>query len=316
MKRAGVCYSVVVLPPQPYSILVLSVLFLIICSGCKKPVDIALNATKVEYNEGMKALQRITDQSELARVAKFALLYEMQMEAVQKIQDSTLLLDIALSSSYCANMAGDRIHDKKLLEKIVLSDSADTKVVREAVKKIENISLLAKVALEREPEISDIALISLFDKYSELQKYPDRNVEIVEKFIRSFKENTINDRQLLTEIFAIVRVLSDSEIQNYTGSIERFSLKAVEKSHKYYEVLRQQNTKMVGAREFALEITLSKMECPLCYRTKVDFPTGFSGTSPDIEKRVDAQTFLAPVRKKLPIELIGKINKKYSTHIL
>lgn len=99
----------------------------------------------------LKAVQRINDQTILARVALKDEYWRVRQVAVKKVEDQIVVAKVALEDSVWAVRATATVNltDQKVLARVALEDT-DLEVREAAVKRLTDQTILARVVLENE----------------------------------------------------------------------------------------------------------------------------------------------------------------------
>jgi hypothetical protein len=136
-------------------------LLAVLLTGCGPRLD------SQNPEERQRAVARLTDQTQLAKVALEDKDSGVRVTAVGKLIDQTLLAKVALEANEkgIRSYAVERLKDQALLTKVALQGEPSDDVPWAAVAKLADQAALAKVALEdRVPGIRGAAVIRLTDQ--------------------------------------------------------------------------------------------------------------------------------------------------------
>ena len=204
---------------------------------------ICLSGCDTDYDQD--AVERMTDQDLLAKIAMEDEKAGVRQAAVAKLTDQDLLAKIAMEAKdriVLRKAAGEvlmdpktelevhvclaavaKLTDQDLLAKIAL-EAKDWSVLRlAAVEKLTDQALLAKIALEDEKRVREAAVKVLIDQAA-LGKIAVDNenwrVRLILKVIQAFDSVPTEHRErLIAEVLPALRVLSDPAVVSVIGDI-------------------------------------------------------------------------------------------------
>jgi len=184
-------------------------------SGCTDE-QVALRTSNVD--KGLAAVQQLTDQSLLTRVALVAVSPDVRKAAVGKLTDQSLLAKVALEAedSDVCEAAVRKLTDQSLLAKVAL-EAWDPGVREAAVEKLTDQYPLAKIATTGSHLFSSTRLAAI-------KKLTDQSLLakiIVENTIQGVREaafETLTDQSLLAKL-----ALEDEGLDVHEAAISRLT---------------------------------------------------------------------------------------------
>lgn len=264
--------------------------------GCIKtynPSKIALTTT--DCGKGVAAVEDITDQAVLERVAQKALCDDIRQTAVEKLSNQLVLSTIALTDS-SLNVRSTAIN--KLNDPSILADITFERASWMAFERLNNEEMLKIMSTENN----------------------DKNVQLIYKFIRAFSSIPQDHRdRLVIQFFDVLCTLNDPSVITKIGEIESIVIdwtpvreryrKTTPGSDRYYTG----PIKMVNGEKIKCTITVRKSgdKFNLSHTWISDFPNSVSSDY-FIEADINAGDLIIPVLDKLSQQELINITCKVS----
>lgn len=303
------------------------------------PEYIALNTRN--FQKGITAIERINDQKSLVKIIitrcnstnNYYFNFDLCKAALNKISDQELLKTIVFESEDLSNFVTDcskghscfnyvcpfdtnnsigliainKISNQNLLLEIIKKKN-NTLLGFESVKKISDINLLSKIAVDNFSDSSmvDIAAINKLIEFNLLNNISmntvDRNFHLIFKYINALKEvPQFNKNRLAMLFLPIIQILNNPKIIKELGEITSINLNWDEIYETYY-------FGNVYGEIYSFSIKLKYVNNPLIIKSKTIFPSSLSEKFFEGERFLPAETnafdMLLPIKESLPKNII------------
>lgn len=313
---------------------------LILLQGCRPDyMNIAL--TEIDSKKGEVALNYITDQDSLCKIALKARDEYVSFSATKKITNPVLLSRIESQSSsgnvreaaskilkqQGLDIVGKMPFSKKDSLFIIAMETRYEVVAAAAVKKINNPASLAGIAMQNQfSSVRKSALAKLTGKgvtESLAAEKSDQNAILVSKLIKAFDRVPEAHRlRLMDRTIAIIGLLRFPEVAQVTGEITDINVSWEQISQGYTETRNGQNTGYSGTMPgevFSCTIRVEKISEPLFHKWSTRFPNDGGGRI-NVEQfesaTVNIGDIFIPVLKYLPQASLKKIYEKFDDYNL
>ena len=282
--------------------LILLALFLY---GCAEPVDVALKTRNIK--KGKAAVEQITDQALLAKVASSASETDVRIAAIRKLTDQSTLAKIAMEddsyfisqaaignltdqptlekialgrkSSFLRGEAINKLTNPKILEKIAMEDE-DSNVRMSTINKLTNPEILAKIAMQEEKlnirkrAINKLAKQDMLEKLAAING--DSSTNPIYKLLQAFDKVPDEHRlRLINRLLPVVIALSDTEVVNITGEVVSIDVQWLSRSKQY---LGGMGSKRVPGELFKCSIKLKNLTKPSSHVWVTEFKRSVTTT--------------------------------------
>jgi hypothetical protein len=260
--------------------------------GCR-PDYMKAALTEIDSKKGEVAVNFITDQDSLFKIAVKAKDEYVSFCATKKITDPALLSKIESESNsvYVRDAATKELtrqgldsvgklalSNKEALAQIAMETNYE-QVAMAAVKKIYDPSLLAQIALENKfSNVTKSALIKLTGSgmpATVTTEKDDEDMNLMNNLIKAFikipQEHSI---RLMDRTISIIRLLKDPEVVKVTGEILDINVSWEQASQSYTETLNDKNMGYAGTKpgeKFTCTIKLAKLSRPLSHTWTTKF---------------------------------------------
>ena len=240
----------------------LACMFMITISGCSDPDPVEFALGTMDSSKGRAAVERISDQEELAEVALRAVNLNVRQAAAQKLIDQKVLakfISRTRGNPDILRACFERLTDQELLAKVAI-EMRDSEIRRAAVCKVTDQAALARIFFEAEDNGAGYAAFMKLTTPELLEKvaadHKNKSVQLIYKFIRGFDSVPEWHRnRLMGDMLPAFRVLNDPEVVKELGEI--VSIKADWSSRrKTYST--PDGTKLQAGERFGFLIGVTK----------------------------------------------------------